>query len=387
MKIRLTRRAIDQATYHGNGACFLWDTHMTGFCVRIYPSGRKSYVVCYYANGRQRHYTLGQCSKMTLELARKEALKVFLEVREGRDPAEARRRGNGAPTMADLAERHISEHAAIKNKPRSAKRARQIWDRCVIPKLGKRKVAEVQRADIARLMTSMAETPSMANKLLTQLSSAFNLAEVWGWRPEGTNPCRHVKRYKEESRERYLSESELRRLGEVLGRHEREGTMLPQAVAAIRLLIFTGCRSAEILNLKWDEVDFERKTLELQDSKTGRRTVILNSAALGVLDGLRANRGGEYVIPGRVPSKPLATLQKVWTQIRVEADIEDVRVHDLRHTHASFGVNHGQNLAVVGKLLGHSKIQTTQRYAHLADDPLRQASEQIGAGLAESLGS
>ena len=385
MKVRLNKRTIDEAVYQGPGSCYLWDSGLTAFGLRIYPTGRKSFVVTYWSRGRRRFFVLGQYGKLTLAQARKAALEVFLRVRQGGDPAEERRAANHSPTINDLADRHIDDHAKINNKARSAKRARQLWDRCVVPKIGTRKVADIQRPDIARLMTSMAATPSMANKTLTLLSKAFNLAEVWGWRPEGTNPCRHVQRFKEESRERYLSASELQRLGEVLSRIEYERSGLPQAVAAIRLLILTGCRSSEILQLRWDEVEFEGRCLRLTDSKTGKRTVVLNTAALEILAALEHVDGNPYVIPGGKIGGHLSTLQPLWSRVRAEADIADVRVHDLRHNFASFGVNNGHNLAVVGKLLGHSKIATTQRYAHLADDPLRQANEQIGSGLAASM--
>ena len=222
-------------------------------------------------------------------------------------------------------------------------------------------------------------------KILTLLSKAFNLAEVWGWRPVGRNPCRHVERYKEESRDRYLSESELKRLREVLARIEYERTASPQTIAAIRLLILTGCRSSEILKLRWDEVDFERQCLNLSNSKTGKRTVMLNSAALEILQGLEQVEDNPYVIPGGKREKPLSTLQRLWDRVRVEADIADVRGHDLRHHFASAAINSGQNLSVIAKLLGYSKIATTQRYAHLADDPVRRANEQIGSSLASSL--
>ncbi len=385
MRVRLNKRTIDEAVYQGPGGCFLWDTQMPGFGVRIYPTGSKSFVVSYWSHGRRRFYTLGRYGRLTLQQAREAALEVFLQVRQGGDPAADRKAANHSPTITDLADRHIDDHAKINNKARSAKRARQLWDRAVLPKLGKRKVADIQRPDIAKLMTSMATTPAMANKTLTLLSKAFNLAEVWGWRPEGTNPCRHVQRFKEESRERYLSASELQRLGDVLARIEYERSGLPQAVAAIRLLILTGCRSSEILQLRWDEVDFESNCLRLSDSKTGKRTVVLNTAALEILAGLEHVDDNPYVISGGKIGGHLSTLQPLWNRIRVEAEIADVRVHDLRHTFASFGVNNGHNLAVVGKLLGHSKIATTQRYAHLADDPLRKANEQIGSGLAASL--
>ena len=224
----------------------MWDTQQPGVGVRIYPTGAKSFVVSYWINGRRRFYTIGRYDRITLHQARESAMEVFLQVHRGEDPSADRRAAHQAPTGADLADRHISDHAKIKNKARSAKRARQLWDSSVLPTLGKRKVSDVQRADVAKLITDMADTPAMANKVISLLSKAFNLAEVWGWRPEGTNPCRHVQRYKEESRERYLSEAELARLGDVLVEAEQSWGTSPHAIAAIRLLILTGCRSAEI---------------------------------------------------------------------------------------------------------------------------------------------
>ncbi|MEM9598243.1 MAG: site-specific integrase, partial [Acidobacteriota bacterium] len=225
----------------------------------------------------------------------------------------------------------------------------------------------------------------MANKVLTLLSKAFNLAEVWGWRSEGTNPCRHVGRYKEVVRERYLSESELRRLGEVLAEAEQTWDVAPQAIGAIRLLLVTGCRSAEILNLQWNDVDFERRCLHLRDSKTGNRTVVLNDEALDVLASLERVDGNSHVVPGLKPGTRRSTLHPLWKRIREAAGLDDVRIHDLRHTFGSVGVNSGHSLAIIGRLLGHTKILTTQRYAHLADGPVREATENIGAMVAASM--
>ena len=385
MKVRPNKRTIDEAVYEGPGGCYLWDTEMAGFGVRIYPTGRKSFVVSYWTQGRRRFYTLGPFGKLTLHQAKSEALEVFLRVRRGEDPAADRRASRSAPKMTDLADRHIQEHAKIKNKPKSVKRDRRAWDRCVLPKLGKRRVKDVNRADVARLMTEMAETPAMANKVLTLLSKAFNLAEVWEWRPEGSNPCRHVSRFREEYRDRYLSESELRRLGGVLNLYESAQAMCPYAIAAVRLLILTGCRSAEVLQLRWEDVDFERRCLRLPDSKTGKRTVLLNEPALEILASLEPQDDNPHVVPGEKPGSHRSTLQPVWERLREAAEILDVRIHDLRHTFASFGVNGGQNLAVVGRLLGHRKITTTQRYAHLSDEPVRRASDAIGQELVDML--
>ncbi|MEM1179705.1 MAG: tyrosine-type recombinase/integrase [Acidobacteriota bacterium] len=385
MKVRLNKRSIDETEYQGQGGCYVWDTEMPGFGVRIYPTGRKSFVVSYWTQGRRRFFTLGTCGKLTLPQAREEALDVFLRVRRGEDPAADRQARRQAPTVVDLAERHLREHARIKNKPKSAERDQRAWERCVLPTLGKRKVKDVTRAEIAKFITSMSATPAMANKVLTLLSKAFNLAEVWGWRPEGTNPCRHVGRYKEEARERYLSESELRRLGEVLAKAEQTWDVAPQAIAAIRLLLVTGCRSAEVLNLRWDDVDFERRCLRLRDSKTGNRTVVLNDAALDILANLDRVDGNPYVIPGLKPGTRRSTLQPLWKRIRETAALKDARIHDLRHTFSSVGVNNGHSLSVIGKLLGHTKILTTQRYAHLADGPVREAADAIGAKLASTM--
>ncbi len=385
MKVRLNKSAIDAAVYKGPGGCYLWDTQMAGFGVRIYPTGRKSFVVSYWSKGRRRFYTLGTYGRLTLHQAQEEALEVFLRVRRGEDPSGDRRAANASPKMADLADRHISDHAEIKNKPRSVKRDRRAWDRCILPKLGKRRVKDITRADVAKLMTEMAETPAMANKVLTLLSKAFNLAEVWGWRTEGSNPCRHVSRYKEVSRDRYLSESELQRLGRVLQVAEFEWHMCPYALAAIRLLVLTGCRSAEILELRWEHVDLEQRCLWLPDSKTGKRTVLLNEPALDVLSGIEQKDDNPHVILGEKPSSHRSSLQALWERIREAAEIPDVRIHDLRHTYASYGVNGGHNLAVVGRLLGHNKITTTQRYAHLADESVRRATDAIGAALHQNL--
>ena len=385
MKVRLSKRVIDAAEYQGTGGCYLWDETIMGFGLRTYPSGRKSFVITYSARGRQRFYTLGRYGELTLHQAKTEALETLARARRGEDPSSERMAGRKAPTMADLGKRYVRDHARVKKKPKYAARDASAWDRLVNPKLGTRKVADVRRADIAKLMRDLSKTPAMANRLLTLLSAAFNLAEVWEWRPERSNPCRKVPRYKEESRERYLAESELERLGQVLIEAEQNWGYHPTAVAAVRLLILTGCRSAEILKLRWQDVDFERRCLHLPDSKTGKRDVLLNTAALEILADIDRDKSNPYVIVGNRPKTHRSTLQGLWDRIRVEAGIEDVRIHDLRHTFASYGVNGGQNLAVVGKLLGHSKITTTQRYAHLADDPIRQASEAIGSTLSATL--
>jgi integrase len=214
----------------------------------------------------------------------------------------------------------------------------------------------------------------------------FNLAERWGLRPDGSNPCRHVDRYPERRRERYLAGSELGRLGEALDEAEQTGEEPAAAVAALRLLLFTGCRRGEILNLSWGEVDFEYRCLRLKDSKTGPKLVPLNPPALGVLEQLARRRGpSPWVVEGARQGRNFVGLHRVWDRVRKQAGIEDVRIHDLRHSFASFGASAGMGLPLLGALLGHRAAATTARYAHLHTAPLRAASEEIGARIAAAL--
>jgi integrase len=210
----------------------------------------------------------------------------------------------------------------------------------------------------------------------------MNLAEGWGLRPDGSNPCRHVERYPERRLERYLSSSELTRLGEVLADAERNEQEPPSVIAAIRLLILTGARRSEILNLRWPEIDLERGFLRLRDSKTGPKAIPLNAPAREGLAGLE--RTGEWVLPTAQGTGPVS-LSKPWSRIRRHAGLEDLRIHDLRHSFASVGAGAGLGLPLIGKLLGHTQPATTHRYAHLGDDPVRQASEAIGARISAAM--
>lgn len=385
MRAKLNKKIVDAAKYQGPGSCFYWDTETAGFGLRVYPSGRKAFVVTYRVRGKQRFYTVGRYGELTIDDARTKAFETLARARKGEDPSGDRLASRRSPTVADLFARYMKEHARVKMKPKSARRDELAWKRHLLPRFGHRKVADIQRADVAQVHAEMASTPVMANRVRSVLSMAFNLAEVWGWRPEGSNPCRHVRRYKEQARERYLSESELRRLGSVLAEAEESWDVSRHAIAAIRLLILTGCRSIEIRTLRWEFVDFERRCLRLPESKTGRKTVQLNAGALEILETLERIDGNPFVIPGKKAGAHLYSLEWLWNRIREAAKLEDVRIHDLRHTYASYAVNAGFTLPVIGKLLGHSKTATTERYAHLAVDPIRQANEKIGATLGATL--
>lgn len=213
----------------------------------------------------------------------------------------------------------------------------------------------------------------------------FNLAELWGPRPDGTNPRKHIKKYPEKKRERYFSESELQAIGRVLIEMEEERIELPSAIAAVRLLLFTGCRLGEIMTLRWDHVDLPSKLLQLPDSKTGAKRVHLGAAAIEVLSGIERSKNNPWVIVGRNEGAHLTDLQPFWQRVRGRAGLKNARIHHLRHTFASVAVSSGQSLPMIGKLLGHTRVQTTARYAHLANQPVLKAANEISALIEKQL--
>ena len=304
----------------------------------------------------------------------------------GQDPAISRRKAASSPKMTDLAARYLTDHAP-KKKASSVRDDERMWRLHISPCLGGSNVDQVQRADIDRLHVSLRDTPYAANRVLALLSKSFNLAEVWGWRRDGSNPCKHVKPFKEEQRRRFLCSQELERLGRVLDQVERDKSELPSVVPAIQLLLLTGCRLNEVLRLRWCDVDAEASMLFLPDSKTGKKTVVLGGAARYLLGGLQRSRGNPFVFPGKKPGQHLVNLSKPWGRIRKLARIEDVRLHDLRHTFGSIGASAGLSLPMIGKMLGHSQPSTTARYAHLAQGPLRSATEMVDGEISKALGS
>ena len=215
----------------------------------------------------------------------------------------------------------------------------------------------------------------------------FSLAEEWGWRPENANPCRKVQRYRGKSCERFLSTDEFTRLGNALAVLEGNGTITLYAAAAFRVLIFTGARLGEIQTLKWSYVDFERGVLRLPDSKTGAKPIVLDQQAIEVLTTLPRVSGNPFVFTGHVTKQAIGDLQRPWQLVRAAADLPGVRIHDLRHSFASFGVLHGGSLPVIGKLLGHTTPVTTARYAHLGDGQLREFNQKVGSAIAEAMGA
>ena len=383
-RVHLTKRVVD-ATAPSDDDVFRWDDEIRGFGLRVRPNGLKVYVLQYRnGGGRSRRVALGQHGPLTAEAARQIALAHRARIAAGADPAAERAERRASETVDAFADRYLSQHAEPHKKPVSVLNDRMIIARYIRPAIGTLQLAEVTCADITKLHQSMRATPYLANRCLALLSTMLHLAERWGTRPDGSSPCRHVQKYTERRRQRFLSSAELARLGKTLAAVERENVEHRSVAPAVRLLILTGARRGEVLGLRWQHVNWERQCLDLPDSKTGPKTVHLNPPALEVLSALADQRadGSEWVLPGRNAEKPLIGLPHAWERIRKRAGLDDVRLHDLRHSFASVAAAQHTSLPVIGALLGHTQPSTTARYAHLAADPLKEAATRIGNELA-----
>ena len=376
---RITKRSVDAVKAGGTDAVY-WDGELTGFGLRVRRSGRKSYVVQTRIAGKLCWFTIGPHGPLNPDQARARALEILACAKKGIDPRDADARREAEPSMADLGRRFLEEYVPVHCKPSTREEYSRSVRLFVDPVIGELRVPEVQRKDIAALHHGLRDKPYQANRTLGVLSKMFSLAEVWGWCPDGTNPCRHVKRYKEHKRERFLSPEETERLGQVLREAEEE---MPSAVAAFRLLLLTGCRMAEIRDLRWDYVKDD--CIELPDAKTGGRVVPLGPEARAVLSAIPRDEDNPWVIAGRLPGSHLTDLQRPWRRIRKQAGLEGVRIHDLRHSFASRALALGESLTMIGKLLGHTQVQTTARYAHLARDSIQTAAARITESIGGNL--
>lgn len=383
MKAKITKRVID--TLEAGERAIIWDTDVAGFAAR-FQGGAWRYLVKYRSGTRQRWYVIGRHgAPWTPDIARVEARRLLGLVASGLDPSAEKATVDATPTLAEFAARYLDEYAVPHKKAASVAQDRANLRRAIVPALGPLRLDKVTRADVLRFHLSRKGTPTNANRCLALLSHMFNMAEKWGLRPDNSNPCRHVARFRETKRRRFLSEEEMARLGQALSEFEGGGSVSPYVTAAVRLLIFTGARVSEILDLRWADIDFAAGALALRDSKTGPKQVFLNAPALSLLASLPRVDGNPHVIAGGKPGERLADLEHPWQRIRAKAGLEDVRLHDLRHSFASVAAAGGHSLPVIGALLGHTQPATTQRYAHLSANPLRAASESVAARIDAAL--
>lgn len=371
---KLTKRMLD-AVEVGDKESFLWDGELKGFGVRVSTEGRKTFVVQYRQGGRTRRMKLGTFGNITVDEARDIAKKALGRIADGEDPSAERRQERLAPNMAALCDRFLKEYVAYRCKPTTQGEYRRCCEIFIKPELGNMRVQDIMRPDVSKLHHKLRDKPYQANRVLGVLSKMFNLAEQWGLRPDGSNPTRHVERYAEQKRERFLYPEEIDQLWKVLEAAEQEKSISKHVAAAYKLLLLTGCRLREIQTLKWSYIRGD--VIFLPDAKTGPRRVLLSKAALDVLADLPREPDNEFVIVGEVKGQHITDLQRPWRRLRAAAGIEDVRIHDLRHTYASIAAMAGHSLPMIGRLLGHTQAQSTQRYAHLADTTTRRALDQV----------
>jgi len=374
------------------------------------PSGLKTFVCEYkpYGGGRgvsTKRLKIGRYGVLTAEQARKIATETLATVRLGKDPAADRAATRNAATIADIIDDFDTKHVQGKLKPRTAEMYQPAL-RLLKNSHGSTKADKLTRAHITSLHVGMKKKPVAANRALAIWSKLFSWASSQGHIPDGYNPARGIRHYKECARERFLTSEELTRLGSVLieaetiglpwlttkpnSKHlvsedQRRTIIDPFAIAAIRLLVLTGARLREILHAQWSQVDFQRGILFLPDSKTGAKPIYLSNAALSVLRKIPRIEGNPFIIAGYEDGKPRSDLKKPWKSICHAANLERLRIHDLRHSFASLGAGASLGLPVLGKLLGHKQPATTARYAHLDVDPLRRAVNNIGSTITAAL--
>jgi integrase len=363
----------------------IWDTKLTGFGIR-YQRRHKVFVYKCRIGNRQRWFAIGRYGRPWTVAEAENRVKIIQgDIANDLDPASIRDERDRNPTLRQAAEIFL-ETVVSKRRRGTQILYQDFFKRLIVPKIGDMKVVQVRFSDIALLHYSLRKTQVTANRVVATLSAFFTWCERCGLRPRHSNPTQGIEKFKERSKERFLSPRELARLGVALARAERNETESVFVLAAIRLLLFTGCRRNEILELRWKDVNFERAMLLLPETKTGARPVYLSSPALSVLSSLPRVSNNPFVIVGEKSGQRLINLRKPWLRICKVAHLRDVRIHDLRHSFASVGVSGGASLPVIGKLLGHAKSSTTEKYAHLSADPVRTVNEAMGTQIAAMLG-
>ena len=348
------------------------DAELKGFGLRLYPTGRKCFFIHSQHEGRRVWQIVGDAASLSVEDARSKARSLLAAGRNGTSAASEH------ILFEEVAEEVIRRYG--RNwKPRTLKVNRGYLANQILPRFRGRSIADISAADVREWFASLHATPVAADRSVPVLSVIMAQAEAYGYRPEGSNPCKGIRRYRRNGRERFLSEDEIRRLGRALSHHDENS---PMNVAIIRLLLLTGCRSREIVTLRWRE--YRDGHLHLADSKTGPRMVWLSSPARTILD--RQSRTSPWVFPSTRTGKSvdLTFVGSFWRRFRLEAGLSDVRLHDLRHTYASIAVMKGENIITVGRLLGHNDPGTTLKYTHLSDDKTAEAAEAMGSLLASA---
>lgn len=379
---KLTKRVVESIEPHETNELLVWDSEIKGFGIRIFPSGRRTYFVQYRNQfGETRRKKIGVHGVITADLAREEAKKLLGDVARGEDPSTKHKLiiRNTGQSMQDLADQYLLLHAKPNKAPKSYKEDMAKLKNIILKRYAHLRVDAISTLDLQKLHSDLQKTPVQANRTMALLSKMFNFAIQWGWRSD--NPTKDIKKYKEHGRDRWLNDEEVQKLLTSLNNYHNQNI-----ANAIRLLVLMGARKTEVLSAKWDQIDLEKGTWTKRAPSTKQRKMEylpVSSSVLEILRKMKTHADSPFLFPGKIPGQPLKDPKKAWNTIRNQADVPDVHIHDLRHTFASHLVSSGVSLSIVGKLLGHTQASTTQRYAHLADAPLREAAELFGNKVKE----
>ena len=395
---RITKRTVDALQTTGKDYVH-WDGELTGFGVRVRPSGSKSYVAVYRTGGRNtplRRVTIGAVGKIEADKARDEAKGIIRQAELGQDRAAEKAKARAEMSFAKVCDLYLDEGCETKKASTIATDRGRI-ERHIKPLLGKKRIGEITRPDIEKFMRDVANGKTAADektkargraiveggkgtatRTVGLLGGIMSFAVIRQLRAD--NPVRGVKRYTDKKGQTFLSATELGKIGAALADLESEGAN-PSAIAIIRLLAFTGARKGEIAGLRWREVDIERGYLRLGDSKTGAKVIPIGAPACEVLASVAAIEGSEYVFPASSGDGHFQGVERVWQKVRTAAGFPTLRLHDLRHSFASIGLARGDALPIICAILGHADVKTTSRYAHLADDPVKRAADAISKSV------
>ena len=379
-KLKLTKSAVDAAQPQAQ-AVELRDTLVPGFLCKVTPTGRKVFMLQYRTNaGERRKPALGLYGELTVEQARSLAQEWLAQVRRGGDPAADKAAARSAPTVAELCKKFMGDHSRQRNKPSTQVGYQKCIDNNIIPMLGRMKVQDVKRPDVATMMKKMAHKPADANRTFSVMRKMFNLAEVWGYRPDGTNPCRHVPMYPNGKSTHLISDEEMGLLFRHLERVEAEGLENYVIPLAIRLQFEFAGRRSEIVSLQWGWVDLENRRVVWPDSKTGGMSKPLSEEAHRLLSTVPRQEGCPYVLPSpRHPGKHLTTGEYYggWSRALKAAGAAHVGTHGIRHRSATDIANSGIPVKVGMALTAHKTVAMFMRYVHTEDKPVRDAAELV----------
>jgi len=379
---KLTKTVVDAATLRMK-EYELRDTVVPGFLLKVTPAGRKVFMLQYRTNaGDRRKPAIGRFGELTVEQARSIARDWLADVRRGKDPGAEKTAARAAPSVKELCVKFIEDYSKPKNRPRTVESYQGYIDRHVVPNLGTLKVRDVTRSDVSTLIALMKNKPVTANRVLSCLRKMFNMAEVWGFREDGTNPCRHIPKYSETGKTRLITDDEMARLFCYLDHAAAEGLEYPFLILAIRLQFAFAARMSEIVSLKWEWVDFTNRRVAWPDSKTGQISKPMSEDVVSLLSKSPRLEGSPYVVPSVCkPNQPICwtAYSRGWTRILKRAGVPHVGTHGIRHRATTEIANSGVPIKVGMQLTAHKTVMQFMRYVHTEDEPVRAAAETVAS--------